>query len=92
MFLSSLFEKKTAMPAPGDALPGRGEPIPTATHHFVNGNPLKGPWPDGMEHIYFGMGCFWGAERLFWKTEGVHVTAAGLIEQAVRRKAGDADG
>ncbi|MFZ2102172.1 MAG: peptide-methionine (S)-S-oxide reductase MsrA, partial [Oricola sp.] len=77
MFLASMFEKKTKMPDPAHALRGRAEPLPTATHHFVNGNPLKGPWPDGMEQIYFGMGCFWGAERLFWKTPGVHVTAAG---------------
>jgi peptide-methionine (S)-S-oxide reductase len=77
MFLSSLFEKKTSLPDPADALPGREEPIPTATHHFVNGKPLKGPFPDGLETIYFGMGCFWGAERLFWQLDGVYVTAVG---------------
>jgi len=77
MFLSSLFEKKTKMPDAAQALPGRDEPLPTATHHFVNGMPLKGPWPDGMEVVYFGMGCFWGAERLFWKLDGVYVTAVG---------------
>ena len=77
MFLSSLFEKKSRMPEPGEALPGRAEPLPTATHHFVNGHPLKGPWPDGMQTIYFGMGCFWGAERLFWQLDGVWVTAVG---------------
>nr|WP_193174197.1 peptide-methionine (S)-S-oxide reductase MsrA [Oricola nitratireducens] len=77
MFLASMFEKKTKMPDPAHALRGRAEPLPTATHHFVNGNPLKGPWPDGMETVYFGMGCFWGAERLFWKTDGVYVTAVG---------------
>jgi peptide-methionine (S)-S-oxide reductase len=77
MFLASMFEKKTKMPDPAHALRGRAEPLPTASHHFVNGNPLKGPWPDGMETVYFGMGCFWGAERLFWKTDGVYVTAVG---------------
>jgi peptide-methionine (S)-S-oxide reductase len=77
MFLASLFEKKTKMPDPANALRGRPEPLPTATSHFVNGKPLKGPYPDGMETIFFGMGCFWGAERLFWKTGGVYVTAVG---------------
>ncbi|QKV20692.1 peptide-methionine (S)-S-oxide reductase MsrA [Oricola thermophila] len=72
-----MFDKKTKMPDPERALPGRAEPLPTATHHFVNGNPLKGPWPEGMETVYFGMGCFWGAERLFWQMDGVHVTAVG---------------
>jgi peptide-methionine (S)-S-oxide reductase len=77
MFLASMFDKKTKMPDPERALPGRDEPLPAGTHHFVNGNPLKGPWPDGMETIFFGMGCFWGAERLFWKMDGVYVTASG---------------
>jgi peptide-methionine (S)-S-oxide reductase len=65
------------MPAPDEALPGRSEPIPTAERHFVNGKPLKGPYPEGIETIVFGMGCFWGAERLFWQIPGVHVTAVG---------------
>jgi len=69
--------KKLTMPAPEEALPGRSEPIPTAERHFVNGKPLKGPYPDGIETIVFGMGCFWGAERLFWKIPGVYVTAVG---------------
>jgi peptide-methionine (S)-S-oxide reductase len=77
MFLASMFDKKTKMPDPERALRGRAEPLPIAEHHFVNGNPLKGPWPDGMETVYFGMGCFWGAERLFWKMDGVYVTASG---------------
>ncbi|WP_421855666.1 peptide-methionine (S)-S-oxide reductase MsrA [Oricola sp.] len=77
MFLANLFEKKTRLPEPHDALKGRDNALPTAERHFVNGQPLKGPYPVGAEIIYFGMGCFWGAERLFWKTEGVHVTAAG---------------
>jgi peptide-methionine (S)-S-oxide reductase len=77
MFLASMFDKKTKLPDPAHALPGRKEPVPTSTHHFVSGNPLKGPWPDGIETIYFGMGCFWGAERLFWQLDGVYVTAVG---------------
>jgi peptide-methionine (S)-S-oxide reductase len=69
--------KKSDMPAPGAALPGRSEPIPTATTHFVSGRPLKGPHPEGMAQAMFGMGCFWGVERMFWKLPGVWVTAAG---------------
>ncbi|MFN4281313.1 MAG: peptide-methionine (S)-S-oxide reductase MsrA [Alphaproteobacteria bacterium] len=59
------------------ALPGRAQPIPTAETHFVNGNPLKPPFPAGMETAIFGLGCFWGAERLFWQTPGVYSTAVG---------------
>jgi peptide-methionine (S)-S-oxide reductase len=77
MFLTDLMNKKTAMPDPARALPGRSEPIPTATDHFVNGHPLAGPYPDGFKRILLGMGCFWGAERHFWKIPGVWVTAAG---------------
>ncbi|MDI6837885.1 MAG: peptide-methionine (S)-S-oxide reductase MsrA [Rhizobiaceae bacterium] len=77
MFLIDMFNKKMTMPTPETALPGRPSPIPTATTHFVNGRPLKGPYPGGMKTVYFGMGCFWGAERLFWQTAGVWVTAAG---------------
>lgn len=77
MFLIDMFNKKTVMPTPDTALPGRAEPLPTATHHFVNGNSLKGPYPDHLNVAYLGMGCFWGAERLFWKTPGVWVTAVG---------------
>lgn len=69
--------KKLTMPAPDEALPGRSEPMPTAERHFVNGKPLKGPYPEGIETIVLGMGCFWGAERLFWQIPGVHVTAVG---------------
>jgi peptide-methionine (S)-S-oxide reductase len=64
--------------APGEALPGRPTPIPTASHHFVNGRPLKGPYPEGLETAMFGMGCFWGAERKFWELgDGIFVTAVG---------------
>lgn len=69
--------KKLTMPAPEDALPGRAQPIRTARLHYVNGAPLKGPYPPGIETIIFGMGCFWGAERLFWQIPGVYVTAVG---------------
>lgn len=69
--------KKAEMPAPGDALPGRETPIPTAEAHFVNGAALKGPYPDGTEQAMFGLGCFWGAEKAFWNLPGVHVTAVG---------------
>ena len=71
-------EKKLRLPSPQEALPGRPQPIATAEHHFVNGRPLKGPYPEGAEHVLFGMGCFWGAERLFWQMEGVWVTAVGF--------------
>ena len=77
MFLTDLMNKKTVMPDPARALPGRPEPIPTSEAHFVNGRPLAGPYPDGMKRILLGMGCFWGAERHFWKIPGVWVTAAG---------------
>jgi peptide-methionine (S)-S-oxide reductase len=78
MFVSSdTLNKKLKLPSTREALPGRGEPIPTATSHHVTKRPLKGPFPEGMETAYFGMGCFWGAERLFWETPGVWVTAVG---------------
>ncbi|WP_420960216.1 peptide-methionine (S)-S-oxide reductase MsrA [Brucella sp. IR073] len=77
MTLMEKLTKKLQMPAPEEALPGRAEPIPTASTHFITGRPLKGPWPDNMKKIMFGMGCFWGVERLFWRMSGVHATAAG---------------
>ena len=74
------FRKRVSLPSASEALPGRPMPIPTAARHFVNGNPLKGPFPEGLETAIFGLGCFWGAERKFWQLgEGVYTTAAGYI-------------
>jgi peptide-methionine (S)-S-oxide reductase len=70
--------KKTEMPAAGQALPGRTQALPTAERHFVSGQALKGPYPEGIQLALFGLGCFWGAERKFWQAgEGVYVTAVG---------------
>lgn len=78
--------KKTAMPTEGTALDGRAAAIPTAEAHFINNNPLKGPYPEGFQTAMFGMGCFWGVERMFWKLPGVWITAvgyaAGMTENA----------
>ena len=75
----SFFRKSSALPGAGQALPGRSEPLPTADRSRVGGHhALKGPYPAGTEVAYFGMGCFWGAERLFWRLgDGIHVTAVG---------------
>ena len=74
-----LFRKSLSLPGPGEALPGRPAAIPTAQTHFVNGHPLHGPWPEGLETAIFAMGCFWGVERIFWKLPGVWSTAVGYI-------------
>jgi peptide-methionine (S)-S-oxide reductase len=71
------FRKMLDMPTAAKALPGRPEPIPTAEKHFVSGRELKGPYPDGAQMAMFGLGCFWGAEKAFWKIPGVWVTAVG---------------
>lgn len=71
------FGKKLSIPSASEALPGRSEAMPVPDRHYVNGNPLKPPFPAGMETALFGMGCFWGAERKFWQTEGVFTTAVG---------------
>jgi peptide-methionine (S)-S-oxide reductase len=70
---------KTTMISRDDALPGRDQPIPVSDTHVVLGTPLQGPWPDGHEVLYVAMGCFWGAERIFWQIEGVHSTAVGYM-------------
>lgn len=77
MFLTEMFDNKMKMVDPARALAGRDEPLVFSPHHFVNGESIVGPHPDGMATIYLGMGCFWGAERLFWLTPSVHVTAVG---------------
>ncbi len=73
-----MLRKKAEMPTAERALPGRASPgfaVPTA--HFVNGNRLQPPFPAGLEQAMFGLGCFWGAERMFWKVPGVYSTAVG---------------
>lgn len=70
---------KQVMVAREEALPGRESPLSIAPEHVVLGTPLKGPWPEGHEVIYVAMGCFWGAERIFWQTPGVYVTAVGYM-------------
>ncbi|MEE9414694.1 MAG: peptide-methionine (S)-S-oxide reductase, partial [Acidimicrobiales bacterium] len=66
-----MFRRKPAPPPPpGDCLPGRDNPVEVPAAHFVNGNPLVGPWPDNMNTLVIGMGCFWGAERYFWQLDG----------------------
>jgi peptide-methionine (S)-S-oxide reductase len=69
--------RKTEMPEAGAALPGRATAVDVPPAHFINGNPLVGPFPEGTETAVFGMGCFWGAERRFWKMDGVYSTAVG---------------
>ena len=69
--------KKLTIPTPEKALPGRTQSIPVPASHYVNGNPLKPPYPDGLEMAMFGIGCFWGAERVFWQQNGVFTTAVG---------------
>ena len=72
------FRKSLEMPGRDAALPGRAQSIPTADTHFVNRNPLKGPYPAGAQKAIFGLGCFWGAERKFWELgDGIYTTAVG---------------
>jgi peptide-methionine (S)-S-oxide reductase len=71
------FERKLRLPRVEEALPGRAATMPVPAAHFVNGHPLKGPFPAQYQQAVFGMGCFWGAERRFWQTPGVYSTAVG---------------
>jgi peptide-methionine (S)-S-oxide reductase len=73
----TLKRKPATLPSPDKALPGRTNPIPTASSHHVSGAALKGPYPQGAMKAIFGLGCFWGAERKFWQIPGVYVTAVG---------------
>ncbi len=73
----SLFRKKTALPTVEDALPGRPKALRVSDRHFVNDHRIAPPFPDGLEEAVFGLGCFWGAERLFWQLPGVYSTAVG---------------
>jgi peptide-methionine (S)-S-oxide reductase len=70
-------KNKMEMPSADEALPGREVEMPVPATHFVNGHPLKAPFPEGFEMAMFGMGCFWGAERKFWQADGVYTTAVG---------------
>jgi peptide-methionine (S)-S-oxide reductase len=75
-----LMRKKIEMVTPDTAIAGRATPLPTADTHFVNGRPLSAEVPEGMEVAIFGMGCFWGVERMFWKLDGVYLTMVGYSE------------
>ena len=77
MFLIDRLTSKLKMPTAETALSGREERLPTAETHFVNGRPIAAALPEGLAEVYFGMGCFWGVERLFWEQQGVWVTAVG---------------
>ena len=72
-----LHEKPVGLVGPEQALPGRDEPIQVPERHEVLGTPLEPPFPEGLEQAVFGLGCFWGAERVFWRAEGVYTTAVG---------------
>jgi peptide-methionine (S)-S-oxide reductase len=73
----ALFRKKSTMPTADNALPGRSAPLQVPETHFVNGRRIVPPFPAGMREAVFGLGCFWGAERLFWELPGVYSTAVG---------------
>jgi peptide-methionine (S)-S-oxide reductase len=75
--LSMFLRKPTAIPDAGAALPGRDQPIEVPERHTVLGTPLLPPFPEGIDYLVVGMGCFWGAERIFWQTPGVYTTAVG---------------
>jgi peptide-methionine (S)-S-oxide reductase len=73
------FGEHTSIPAKAEALPGRAERMPVPAAHFVNGHTILPPFPAGFERALFAMGCFWGAERKFWQTDGVYSTAVGYV-------------
>ena len=73
----SWLHRKIQMPHPAQALPGRSTPLPVSARHYVNDHSLQPPFPAGMEQAWFGLGCFWGAERKFWTQRGVYTTAVG---------------
>src|ERR1700749_525390 len=73
----ALFSKKATVPTQAEALPGRPTPLKVPEKHFVNGHRIAAPFPAGLKEAVFGMGCFWGAEKLFWKLPGVYSTAVG---------------
>ena len=75
--LWKMLSKDLSLPTKEQALPGRAQEMPVPAAHFVNGHPLKPPFPEGLEQAVFGLGCFWGAERLFWQAKGVYSTAVG---------------
>ncbi|NJM58490.1 MAG: peptide-methionine (S)-S-oxide reductase MsrA [Synechococcales cyanobacterium RU_4_20] len=75
--MCTIWRQKLELPTPAEALPGRSTKMPVPAQHFVNGNPIQGPFPDGLEMAVFGLGCFWGAERKFWQQAGVYTTAVG---------------
>lgn len=77
MFKRVIDPRKLELPTPDKALPGRETPMRLSNRHFVNGHPLQPPFPEGLEQVQFGLGCFWGAERKFWQLPGVYTTAVG---------------
>jgi len=76
--------KKLSIPSAAEALPGRAATMPVPKEHFVNGHPLQPPFPAGLEMAIFGLGCFWGAERVFWQIPGVYTTAVGYAGGSTR--------
>jgi len=75
--MNTVDDKKLSLPSKQQALPGRQEAMSVPEHHFVNGNSLTGPFAENLQQAVFALGCFWGAERRFWETEGVYTTAVG---------------
>ena len=73
----SFMDKKTQMPAKEEALPGRGEAMSVSPNHYVNGNSIVPPFPETTQMAMFGLGCFWGAEKAFWRLPGVYSTTVG---------------